>query len=189
MAERPLTDFEHVLLGIIAAQPQSGYQLRKYFTDTPAAVYQPSPGALYPALRRLRARGLLASERVVSAGRRRRELYQLTAPGRRAHLDWLRQPVDFDTVGRDLGLHLMRFVMMEDMQSREETLGFLADLAAALDQFIADMEHFAGSLSRSASHGALAMRHGIAVHRASRRWAHATLDTLRAAPGTPRNLP
>ncbi len=58
-AGRPLTGFEQVLLGVIADEPRSGYGLRKLFGSSPASVYQPSPGALYPALRRLEGRGLL----------------------------------------------------------------------------------------------------------------------------------
>ena len=82
-AGRPLTDFEQVLLGVIADEPRSGYGLKKMFSSSPASVYQPSPGALYPALRRLEERGLLHAERQVSSGRRALRLYQVTEAGRR----------------------------------------------------------------------------------------------------------
>jgi MftR C-terminal domain/Transcriptional regulator PadR-like family len=55
-AGRPLTDFEQVLLAVIASEPRSGYGLKKMFSSSPASVYQPSPAALYQALRRLEAR-------------------------------------------------------------------------------------------------------------------------------------
>src|ERR1051326_2584503 len=97
--ERPLTGFEQVLLGVIAAEPRSGYGLKKMFSASPASVYQPSPGALYPALRRLEARGLLRAERKVSAGRRALRLYHVTEAGRALHADWLGQPVVPATVG------------------------------------------------------------------------------------------
>ena len=42
-AGRPLTDFEQVLLGVIADEPRSGYGLKKMFNSSPASVYQPSP--------------------------------------------------------------------------------------------------------------------------------------------------
>ena len=66
-AGRPLTDFEQVLLGVIADEPRSGYGLKKLFSSSPASVYQPSPGALYPALRRLEERGLLHAEKQAGA--------------------------------------------------------------------------------------------------------------------------
>jgi hypothetical protein len=52
-------------------------------------------------------------------------VYEPTQAGRAAHATWLRTPVKVSTVARDLGLHLMRFVMMEHASSREEVLSFL----------------------------------------------------------------
>ena len=110
MATRALTGFEQVLLGLVAGEPRSGYELRKTLTDTPAGAYRPSPGALVPALRRLEQRGLLRAHTTTSAGRRNRRVYHRTRAGRAEHLAWVRQPVDPATVAKDLGLHLMRFV-------------------------------------------------------------------------------
>ena len=175
---RPLTDFEHILLGTIDAGPSSGYQLKKHFSASPSSIYQPSPGALYPALRRLEARGLLRAERI-SNGRRDQRRYHATEAGHHAHLDWLRQPVVPDRVGADLGLYLMRFAQMENRLPPADVLAFLTDLAAALEAFVAGLERFLAS-------GALAGRplpelavgHGLAVHRASLDWARSALKTL-----------
>src|SRR5258708_21557636 len=62
MSRSQLTSFEHVLLGMIFIQPASGYDLKRRFVTSPMGVYQPSSGALYPALERLERRGLLLSE-------------------------------------------------------------------------------------------------------------------------------
>ncbi len=184
---RRLTGFEHILLGYIAREPQSGYRLKQQFNATPANVYQPSPGALYPALRRLVGRGLLSVDDRVSAGRRGLRLYQVTKAGRAAHLDWLRQPVDPAAVGSELGLHLMRFVMMEGYLEREEILAFLKSLAEALEAFVSGIERYLASAeapwtARPARptrvHGRLALEHGIAVHRASLTWARSAIATL-----------
>ena len=48
-----LTSFEHVLLGMIFIHPSTGYDLKRRFATTSMGVYQPSSGALYPALRAL----------------------------------------------------------------------------------------------------------------------------------------
>ena len=37
-AGRPLTDFEQVLLGLIASEPRSGYGLKKLFSASPAGI-------------------------------------------------------------------------------------------------------------------------------------------------------
>jgi DNA-binding PadR family transcriptional regulator len=68
-------------------------------------VYQPSSGALYPALERLERRGLLLSEALLPVGGGRlRLVYRLTGDGRQAHLGWVRAPVVPQTVSQDLGM-------------------------------------------------------------------------------------
>ena len=182
-----------MLLGYIAREPRSGYGLKRQFNATPASVYQPSPGALYPALRRLVSRGLLSVDNRVSAGRRRLRLYHVTEPGRAAHLDWLRVPVAPATVAQDLGLHLMRFVMMENNLQHQEVLAFLKALAGALDDFISAMERYLASASLAdrpwaaqpaPRHGPLALEHGITTHQASLKWARSAMAAL-AKPDPP----
>jgi hypothetical protein len=83
-------------------------------------------------------------------------------------------------VARDLGLHLLRFVMMEALLSRDEVLGWLRDLMDALSSFVADVERYRAVLAGPA-HAVLALDHGIAVHRASLAWARGTWETLATA--------
>ena len=189
-AGRPLTGFEQVLLGLIASGPRSGYGLKKLFSTSPAGVYQPSPGALYPALRRLEDRGLLQAEKTVSSGRRAQRVYCVTEAGRAVHLDWLRQPVVPDTIASDLGLHLMRFALMENNLPRQAVLAFLADLASALDGFVSGVEQFVASgVGQSLPrHAVLALDHGIVMHRASLEWARSAMAALaEPVPVTPRS--
>jgi DNA-binding PadR family transcriptional regulator len=184
MAGQQLTSFEHILLGLICSTPSSGYDLKRVFA-TPMGVYQPSSGALYPALRRLEVKGLVrARDPSGPAGgsARHRRVYEPTPTGRAAHTNWLRAPVEPATFARDLGLHLMRFVMMEHLFSREEVLGFLRDLADALTAFIAGLEQYMPAAGQGDRHPRLALEHGLAVHRASLGWAEHTIAALSAAP-------
>lgn len=178
-AGRPLTDFEQVLLGVIASEPRSGYGLKKMFSSSPASVYQPSPGALYPALRRLEERGLLHAEKQVSSGQRALRLYQLTDAGLAVFLEWLRTPVVPETVGAELGQHLMRFSLMEGYLERAEVIAFLADLGGALDGFVRGMEQFV-ALRQGVlrEHALLAVEHGIVIHRASLEWVRSAMAAL-----------
>lgn len=142
---------------------------------------------MYPALRRLVARGLLTITETVSRGRREQRLYHATEAGQAVHLDWLRQPADPATVSRDLGLYLMRFVMMEGRLDREEVLAFLEGLAEALEGFISGVERYVATVAPSdRRHGLLALEHGIVVHQASLDWARSALAALQRpdrAPG------
>ena len=185
MTDRSLTDFEQVLLGLIVDEPSSGYALKTFLTTTPASVYQPSSGALYPALKRLEQYGLLRSGLTVAAGRRKRRIYHATVAGIAAHVAWVWQPVQPETVAQDLGLHLIRFVFIAGLLPKNEVLVFLDSLAAALDALVGDLERFSAAVTAGTATGAgdavysaLALEHGIAVHRASLAWARRTRRAL-----------
>jgi DNA-binding PadR family transcriptional regulator len=183
MAGPQLTPFEHILLGLVCLSPASGYDLKRIFAGTPMGIYQPSSGSLYPALRRLEARGLVNALDETGKSARHRRVYEPTQAGRAAHATWLRTPVEASTVSRDLGLHLMRFVMMEHVSSREEALSFLGDLEDALAAFTTGLERsVAATAQLGGRHPGLALDHGLAVHRASLQWTRHAIAALRAAP-------
>jgi DNA-binding PadR family transcriptional regulator len=188
MAVRELTEFEQVLLGMIAAAPSTGYDLKQAFATTPLGVYQPSSGALYPALRRLERRGLLCAEQAAADHERsrRRFVYHLTEEGRAAHAAWVRLPVDPATVTTDLPLHVMRFVMMERAAPRADVLAFLADLRDALAASLEQLEAYAAATNPPGRHVPLALDHGIATYAASLAWTKRTINALSREPaGTP----
>ena len=179
-----LTSFEHVLLGMIFIQPSTGYDLKRRFATTAMGVYQPSSGALYPALDRLERRGLLRSQapRPVEGGRPRR-VYHLTEEGRQAHLDWVREPVVPQTAPQDLGLHLLRFVMMAQVLPEKTVIGFLTSLRTALAGFVGSLEEQAAAIETAGNpYPALAVEHGLAVHRASLAWADQAIARLTQSP-------
>jgi DNA-binding PadR family transcriptional regulator len=178
-----LTDFEFLLLGLICGEPSSGYDLKRAFATTPVGVYQPSSGALYPALKRLQAKGLIQSQSHTTAGvasGRRRSVYEATPSGRAVHESWVRTPVEAATVARDLGLHLMRFVMMESLLTRLEVLAYLSDLRDALAALVAELERYTQAAAFEGRHPALALDHGVQVHRASLDWAENAITSLTA---------
>ena len=182
MTEPQLTPFEHILIGLVCLSPASGYDLKRMFAATPMGVYQPSSGSLYPALRRLEAKGLVKARDGTGESARPRRVYEPTQAGRASHATWLRMPVEVSTVARDLGLHLMRFVMMEHASSREEVLSFLGNLKDALAAFTAGLERYAGATAQlDDRHPGLALDHGLAVHRASLRWTRYAIAALRAS--------
>ena len=184
MAERRLTSFEHILLGMICTAPSSGYDLKRIFAVTPMGVYQPSSGTVYPALRRLELIGMIQTQTPSGqngSSARHRRVYEPTQAGRAAHAAWLRAPVEPATVARDLGLHLMRFVMMEHLFPAEEAVAFLRSFADALAEFTGGLEQYTATADLGSRYGRLALGHGLAVHQASLQWAEESIRELSAA--------
>ena len=63
--------------------PRHGYAVSRWIAGTTGQVLRVEEGALYPALHRLRRRGLVEAEWGVSENNRRARFYELTPRGRR----------------------------------------------------------------------------------------------------------
>ena len=145
-----LSDLELRLLGLIRDQPQSGYALRKALGG--------SPGAIYPALRRL-AGARLIEGRAEATGGRQKETFVITAAGRRALREGLERPA-LEEVRRD----------PEAVASR---LRFLTGAAAAA--FLGEFARLSSicAAERKEEEG-LAAEYKTAMYNARARWASAT---------------
>src|SRR5512146_664170 len=102
---------EYALLGLLRQSPQSGYDLRKTFANTPMRHFSDSPGSIYPALRRLESRGWVAPKDESGHNARKRQVYRVTPAGKTAMLAWLRAPVGRDEVVHKLDELKLRFAL------------------------------------------------------------------------------
>ena len=72
-----------IVLKMLRAGAANGWQLTQAIQATSHGVLDVNYGSLYPALRRLEARGLVTAAWGASENNRRARFYQLTAAGRR----------------------------------------------------------------------------------------------------------
>src|SRR5467141_2743377 len=105
----PNSTLAFALLGLIWQEPRSGYDLRKSFSSTQMISFSDSPGAIYPALRRLEQRGHVRGHIEKERNSRRRNVFQLTALGRAEFRRWQAQPVMRNDVIRNLDALMLRF--------------------------------------------------------------------------------
>lgn len=84
----------HVLLGLLARGPASGWDLGTRLAKDPAFGWSAELAQVYPALRRLLRGGFVALRRRRSSKGPPRREYRLTAAGRREFREWLAEPVD-----------------------------------------------------------------------------------------------
>jgi DNA-binding PadR family transcriptional regulator len=101
-----LTPTARVILGLLAWEPRTGYDIKRVTDFSTRFFWGASYGQIYPELKRLAAAGLVrASDEPRGAVQRR--VYELTAAGRRAVAAWLSEPEEIFEY-RDEGL-LKRF--------------------------------------------------------------------------------
>jgi transcriptional regulator len=72
-----------LILQTLALAPNHGWGIQQRIKQVSREALSVSQGSLYPALHRLEANGLLASEMTPSENNRKARVYKLTAKGRR----------------------------------------------------------------------------------------------------------
>lgn len=83
-----------LILRTLGWAPMHGYAVSRWIRERSGELFRVEEGALYPALRRLEERGLIAGEWALTETQREAKVYRLTAAGKRqlqAELrDWTR---------------------------------------------------------------------------------------------------
>lgn len=89
---------DYVILGLLAEQPLSGYQIKKLVDIRFKFFWSESFGQIFPALKSLTAEGLAEECAQEHAGGRAAKTYQITQAGRDALVVWLGQPVEKESL-------------------------------------------------------------------------------------------
>jgi DNA-binding PadR family transcriptional regulator len=97
-----LTATGKVILGMLAARPRSGYEIKQLVDSTARFFWAASYGQIYPELKKLEKAGLITGGDS-STGARQRTTFKLTAEGRRAAREWIDRPPEVLEM-RDEGL-------------------------------------------------------------------------------------
>ena len=122
-----LTEHEGMLLAlIIREQPVRAYQLYKIFESSPVTSINSSKGQLYPAIRRLKAKGLVVAEQVSGDGRNVEELSP-TEEGVQAAAAWV-----IDISGDHISLDdpLRTRMLSFDLLTKEQRIAWISNAKA-----------------------------------------------------------
>jgi DNA-binding PadR family transcriptional regulator len=80
-----------VILGMLAARPRSGYEIKQLVDSSARFFWAASYGQIYPELKKLEKAGLIAGDDS-STGGRQRTTFKLTAEGKKAAREWISRP-------------------------------------------------------------------------------------------------
>lgn len=165
------TGLGYSLLGIINQGPQSGYDLCQIFETTPMGHYSSSPGAIYPALKRLEKDGLITGETERAETLRPRRIYRATPAGVSALISWVSKPVTRDDVVHGLEDLALRFAFMGGLVEDRLIHRFLTDLTTLIHSQVTELEAFASTMPDEPPTARLALESGIAQYKAVASWA------------------
>ena len=174
-----LTPLAGALLGLINEQPRSGYDLRRVFALTPMGHFSDSPGAIYPALRRLREAKLVESTVEGEGTLRPREIYRLTPAGVDALCVWASAlPTRGDLIA-GVQIVMLRFVLSYSSAGPDASRRFLEQFERELVSYIADLRDYHRVTAPAMHAGArLGLENGIEVFDAHLRWSRRARTTL-----------
>lgn len=185
------TSLGNALLGLLHQSQQTGYALQKFFEDSPMGIYSSSPGAIYPALKRLEQKGLVTSSLVDTGPVQRARVYGPTPEGTAALLEWLVQPITRRDIEAGMDKLMLRFAFLGLIDSEGATRAFLEDLVRQLDAYLDVLAAIRSELVEKGvgRHGRLALEGGIETYRAHARWARGALAEFTHADVMPAAAP
>jgi DNA-binding PadR family transcriptional regulator len=173
-----ITVLGYALLGLLRQKPSSGYQLRKIFAETPMGSFSDSPGAIYPALRRLEDRKLIRVSPNAGPSQRRRKVFQLSPEGVVALKKWLRAPVTQSDVANRMTELMLKFAFIEAALGSRATIAFLCSFDRALNAYLAVLAKYVqrnhAAMPTSAR---LALQSGLLGYRAQAKWLAHAIET------------
>ncbi len=161
----------YALLGLLQGRPASGYDLRKIFTSTSMKTYSDSPGAIYPALRRLERDGMIRGTVEDRSGLRRRQIFRVTPKGLSELRRWITLPIKRDDLATGLKAVMLRFAFSERAIGPSASLQILKSMESELGPHLRDLKTKLEEIRPVAStSGRLALESGIGSYESLLQW-------------------
>lgn len=102
MSKKRKTQF--ALLGLLSWKPMSGYDIKKIVDIGLSHFWNENYGQIYPTLDALVNEGLATKSKDKQSGKRKRNIYRITAAGVESFRKWLGEPADPPSVRNELQL-------------------------------------------------------------------------------------
>src|SRR4051794_32773561 len=155
-----LSPTARVICGMIRLGRTTGYEIKQLVDVSTRFFWAASYGQIYPELKRLEERGLIASSDASVNGRQRRA-YELTDAGSNALDEWLRSDAGLVFEMRDEG---MLKIFFSDGMPPEERVANARAMRARHEDVIAGLRSIE-EVARSKGGGPYtALRYGLAFH-------------------------
>ena len=176
MSPSKIPSLGYALLGLLQ-KPSSGYDLRKVFSSTSMKTYSDSPGAIYPALRRLEKAGLIRGTIEEGSGLRRRQIFRLTPKGLAELKKWIALPITREDLASGLKTIMLRFAFSEIAIGAAASLAILKSLEAALQPHLQNLREQLQAMKTVAPiSGRLALECGIRSYESLFDWTHYSIS-------------
>jgi len=107
---------KYLILGLLAQNPMTGYDMRKHVQDVLSVVTNASYGSLYPILHKLLEEEAVQMDEVAQEGRPAKKIYRITQKGAKELQAWLKQAPAEDKFKREF---LLKLYFAQEMPAQD----------------------------------------------------------------------
>ena len=165
----------YFILGLLAQQPMSGYDIRRFLKNLNWLIGSPGGGSTYPILRALLQDELVTVEISPGIDRPPRKVYTITEAGRDTLHIWIEQPAEPNAP-------MKAFVMRLLLAGNYSQASFAAILQQRRAQVVThylDLQQAANAEYGGFEHGQhMALDYGLALASAELAWLDLNLERL-----------
>jgi DNA-binding PadR family transcriptional regulator len=169
-----------VLLGVLAIEPMSGYDLGLTIRRSVGHFWNESYGQIYPNLKRLASAGFVSRKRERQKGKPDRNIYSITEKGRERLKQWLAVPPQPEIPRNELLLKLF----FGPQVPAEILIGYVERMAEERRDVLKELERAEREIDKNrhypgAPYWKMAAHFGQMEMKAHLRWAEETLVELK----------
>lgn len=179
---------QHLILGLLDAQPMSGYDLNRAFAQSAQHFWTTDQSSIYRALYKLADAGMVAVERIAQTDNPDKKVYHVTPAGGAELRHWLATPIA-DSPVREAWLGQIFFADAINREQLLRVLGHYRDTLAErlgaledLDRFLNDQWPPPDEQPYGLRLRRLTLDYGLAVHRFESAWLESAMDRIAGWP-------
>lgn len=175
----PFMSLRYALLGLLAYEPASGYELTRQFDHSLGHyAWQARHTQIYPELNKLADEGAIE---VVETGARGRRTYAITETGRAELLTWLSDPTEHSVVRNEGVLRMFLLSALEPEEAIKLLTREVQESALQAEKLrtLAQRADATAAQGERMPFGRLAAEFGLRLWEARREWALWALERIR----------
>jgi PadR family transcriptional regulator AphA len=170
-----LSTLGHALLGLLSAQPMTGYDLTAAFDQSLANVWSARHSQIYPELAKLQAAGLIEQ---TEAGPRGSKTYAATLAGEAEVRRWLEGRPPDDNLRSERLLRVFFLWMLNPVDAAAYLRGEAARHREHAERYEVMAEHIPLDRHPAERWGRITLEAGIRYERAMAEWADWAVDEI-----------
>ncbi|MBA2368796.1 MAG: PadR family transcriptional regulator [Candidatus Protochlamydia sp.] len=167
------------IMGMLALAPKSsGYDIKKLMEESTQYFWKETYSSIYPVLGLLVQERLIIQHEVVSNSDRQRNVYELTAEGKRELQEWINKPVEGEQLRNELLLKLFFGEIVPPSTTRQHVEEYqrMLDSKFKLYNSIKDKLQLEHKTEPGLPYWLMTLEFGLGQLTAAKQWCESTLQ-------------